>query len=190
MLSQQMNLGLFQPKKYQCDLCISQKINGVPLDVYEKRIAENDRARAEKIQDKVQALNGEFTLLTADVQSIQLVPFTPASSIYFKQKLVCRNYTICNLATEIVVCYVWHECSGGSEANNFTSCLLDFLDTELTDQERQEVIIFTDGCNAQNRNTILANALQYYVNTRNVIITQKLLVKGHTQMECDSFTLP
>lgn len=186
MLFQEMNLGLFQPKKDQCDLCVSQKLNAVSLDIYEKHIAQKDRARAEKVQDKVEALNGKFTLLTADVQSIQLVPFTPASSIYFKQKLVCRNYTICNLVTKKVVCYVWHECNGGSEANNFASCLLDFLDKELSDQERQEVILFTDGCNAQNRNTILANALQYYVNTKNVLITQKFLVKGHTQMECDS----
>lgn len=48
------------------------------------------------------------------------------------------------------------------------------------------VILFSDGCCAQNRNAILSNALLRLAIEKQVIINQKYLEKGHTQMECDS----
>ncbi|KAG8254785.1 hypothetical protein J6590_108141, partial [Homalodisca vitripennis] len=38
----------------------------------------------------------------------------------------------------------------------------------------------------QNKNAILSNALLHLSMESNVVIEQKWLVKGHTQMECDS----
>ncbi|KAH9635147.1 hypothetical protein HF086_009487 [Spodoptera exigua] len=48
------------------------------------------------------------------------------------------------------------------------------------------IILYSDGCTAQNRNVYLSNALLQLSMEKNIIIEQKFLEKGHTQMECDA----
>ncbi|XP_054270099.1 uncharacterized protein LOC128991320 [Macrosteles quadrilineatus] len=48
------------------------------------------------------------------------------------------------------------------------------------------IVLYTDGCTNQNRNQFLANALLHFSKQNNVEVTQKFLIKGHTQMEGDS----
>lgn len=48
------------------------------------------------------------------------------------------------------------------------------------------IILYSDGCTAQNRNVVLSNALLEMAMDYNIQITQKILEKGHTQMEVDS----
>lgn len=47
-------------------------------------------------------------------------------------------------------------------------------------------MVYSDACTAQNRNSILSNALLHLSFKYELSITQKFLEKGHTQMECDS----
>jgi len=47
--------------------------------------------------------------------------------------------------------------------------------------------LWSDGCCCQNKNTVLANALLDFAVCNKVVIDQKYLTKGHTQMECDSY---
>lgn len=182
-----LNVDIFQPRKDQCDLCFGFKQGNGSNDTYQQHLIEKNRAREEKSLDKDKALSGEVCTYTMDVQAVQLVPCLPAGIIYFKQKLACHNFTVYSLADKKVLCYVWHEGEGGLDANCFASCLTDFLDTEVSNEDKQKTKIFySDGCCAQNRNNLLSNALLHYSITRNVTILQKYLVKGHSQMECDS----
>lgn len=48
------------------------------------------------------------------------------------------------------------------------------------------IILYSDGCTYQNRNTTLSNALLNLSINSNVTIIQKFLQRGHTQMEVDS----
>lgn len=59
------------------------------------------------------------------------------------------------------------------------------LDEVLT-RDPKPVVLWSDGCGNQNRNCIFANALLNLAVEKNVQIEQKFLLKGHTQMECDS----
>nr|CAH7738743.1 unnamed protein product [Callosobruchus chinensis]CAH7745920.1 unnamed protein product [Callosobruchus chinensis] len=182
-----LNIDIFQPRKDQCDLCFGFKQGNVSNDTYQQHLIDKNRAREEKSLDKEKALSGEVCTYTMDVQAVQLVPYLPAGMIYFKQKLACHNFTIYSLADNKVVCYVWHEGEGGLDANCFASCLTDYLHTEIKEEEKQKTKIFySDGCCAQNRNYLLSNALFHYSKTNNVDIIQKYLIKGHSQMECDS----
>lgn len=54
------------------------------------------------------------------------------------------------------------------------------------DPNNKLIILYSDGCGAQNRNSILSKALLNFSMENNVCIIQKYLEKGHTQMECDS----
>lgn len=46
--------------------------------------------------------------------------------------------------------------------------------------------MYSDRCSAQNRNVSIVNALLQFANRKNIVIYENYLVKGHTQMECDS----
>jgi hypothetical protein len=152
---------------------------------------KKDQAKKEKAVDKQQAMDslkedhvGPKTLVvTVDMQAVLLSPSLQASALYYKQKLCVHNYTVYNLATHGVTCYVWHEGEGGLTSSEFSTCLCDYLEDN---PGYAEVIIYSDGCGYQNRNVTLSNALINYAEKHNVIITQKILERGHTQMEVDS----
>ncbi|CAG9828795.1 unnamed protein product [Diabrotica balteata] len=151
------NIDVYHPRKDQCDLCFSHKLGNVKQEDYESHISQKNRARKEKIKDKEDALEGKVCVFTMDVQAVQLVPVVPA------------------------VCYVWHEGEGKTDANSFTSCVIDFLNEELDAQEKDKPKIFyCDGCSAQNRNVTLANALQHFCNENDTVITQKYTQKTYT----------
>ncbi|KAJ4430834.1 hypothetical protein ANN_19425 [Periplaneta americana] len=128
-LIKEHNIALFKPKKDECDLCLSYKLHNVSDDDYNAHQLKKERARQEKSVDKKEAEEGKCCVFTMDVQAVQLVPATQASSMYFKQKLTCHNFTIYNLGDGSVVCYVWHEGEGGLDAHVFATCIANFLDT-------------------------------------------------------------
>jgi len=179
-----MNLGLFMPKKDQCDKCSAYKVGNMPKEDYDEHILRKEEARMAKNQDKKRAEEGQCHVLTMDVQAVQLLPYLQASALYFNQKLAVHNFTLYNLGNDDVVCYVWHEGEGEVNANIFTSCVSNYLENEINCDKK--VIIYSDGCGSQNRNVTLANALSALAKKKGITITQKYLEKGHTQMECDS----
>lgn len=181
---QLMNIDIFQPRKDFCDTCFAFKKKNISTEEYNDHVKEKDRARDEKDQDKIKAIAGQIQAFTVDVQAVQMIPHLPTGALYFKQKLKCHQFTVYNIANGDVLCYVWHEGEGGMDGNIFASCLIDFLQTEV--KLDTPIVFYSDGCSAQNRNVTITNALYQFSVRNNVEIFQKYLVKGHTQMECDS----
>lgn len=80
---------------------------------------------------------------------------------------------------------IWfNETQADLSADTFATCLIDYLLEHF--EEGKPIIVWSDGCTSQNRNSILANALLTFSNEKKVEVTQKFLVKGHTQMQVDS----
>lgn len=179
------NLSIFMPKKDQCDKCCEYKVNNVSEEEYQKHIARKNQAREEKNRDKISAESGECHTFTCDLMAVQLLPYCQASALYYKMKLAVHNYTIYNLSTHEAICYWFDESQCDLVASVFASCLVDTIEKTLS-TSLKPVIIYTDGCTAQNRNSVLSNALLHLSIKYNIDITQKYLEKGHTQMECDS----
>lgn len=184
-----MNLALHRPKKDQCDTCVSHNLGNVTETDYQQHIVNKNEARRRKEQDKVKAKesNGTIAMFTADVEAVMLAPCLKASAIYYKTKLCVHNYTVYNMVTKDVDCYLWNESEGGLEANIFASLLIKHLTTYLSRNSNTKVIIiYTDSCGYQNKNVILANALYQFCRNNDVKIFHNYLEKGHTQMEVDS----
>ena len=80
-------------------------------------------------------------MITVDVQAVRSIPKLEACYLYFKTRLNLHNYTIYNNATEEVVCYIWLETSASLTASVFASCLLDYLDQQITKIRNLERII-------------------------------------------------
>lgn len=104
--------------------------------------------------------------------------------MYYKQKLQVHNFTIYRLYDHDVTLYVRHESNGNVTANEFISCILDYISNLST--EVKEVTLISDGFNYQNRNKILASALSQVAKKKDIVIEQLYLCKRHTMMEADS----
>lgn len=180
-----LNLSLFHPKKDQCDVCCSHKTGNLTDEKYAKHIMKKNQARNEKETDKLDAQSGACHVFTQDVQAVKLAPYLQASAIYYKTKLCVHNFTLYNLATKEVMCYWFDESNCTLEASAFASCIIDHLEMVMN-QKLLPIILYSDGCCAQNRNATLSNALLRLSIEKNIVITQKYLEKGHTHMECDS----
>lgn len=180
-----LNLSLFRPKKDFCDLCCEHKVGNIEESVWKKHILNKDQARSDKDRDKEKAKNNELILLTMDLQAVKVAPYLTASSLYFKTKLCCHNFTVFDCGTSDATCYWFTELDSSLCASTFVSCLLDYLERHCL-QRKLPIVIFSDGCTYQNRNCIMSNALLNFSMLHNITITQKFLERGHTQMECDS----
>ncbi|GFO42950.1 hypothetical protein PoB_006945500, partial [Plakobranchus ocellatus] len=179
-----MGLSLFHPRKDRCDICVGFEEKSVEEVVYNAHRVKADRAQKEKADDKLKvAKNGQVKLLTMDLQSVLLCPRTNASALYYKTKLCIHNFTIYDLITKDCVCYVWNETDGSLTANEFATCVVDYLSQDLTPAE---YILYSDGCGYQNRNVTMSSALSYFAIENGKTVTQKILEKGHTMMEVDS----
>lgn len=185
---EEMNLSLYKPKKDQCDKCCEFQVGNISVDEYNEHIMLKDEARKAKVDDKERAINdSKVKVLTMDLQAVLLCPRLQASALYYKTKLSCHNFTLMNLATKDTTCYVWNETEGDLSASSFASCTTDYLGNLIRqDDNVQEIVIYSDGCNYQNRNIVLSNALLKTAVDNGVTILQKYLERGHTQMEVDS----
>lgn len=166
-------------------MCTAYKSRNLSQIDYDQHISKKDEARNEKIKDKENAKN----IFVMDLQAVLLCPKSNVSSLYYKMKLKVHNFCIYNLKTKDVYCFLWNETEGGVNSEEFATIVANFLTTEvcplLKDDDRR-IIIYSDGCTAQNRNSVMANALLNVAILNNVEIEQKYLEKGHTQMEVDS----
>lgn len=184
-----MNLSFFKPRKDQCDLCLGHKNGLIDDDIWQEHSQLKDCAREAKEMDKNSCLNNpKLVVVTMDLQAVLLCPKSMSSATYYKRKLSVHNFTLYNLATKDTVCYTWHEGQGGLEADEFATIVINYLESLSSDVK--EVIFWSDGCTYQNRNSTLSSAIyQFVTSTKNTnirVIHQKYLVRGHTQMECDS----
>lgn len=182
-----MNLAIYIPKKDLCDVCVAYETKNLSIEEYERHQELKKEARSEKEKDKLSVQDFVFTM---DLQSVLLCPKSTVSAMYYKTKLVVHNFTVYDLKTQNGYCYLWNEAEGALTANEFSSILVYFLQKEVipkvSDPKSQNIILYSDGCTGQNRNSILANAFVNLSMLHNVTIIQKYLQKGHTQMEVDS----
>lgn len=119
----EMGIGLFLPRKDQCDTCCSYQVGQVFEAEYQNHIANKNSARYEKAKDKCLAVEGQCHVLTMDVESVKVSPYLKASALYYKTKLMVHNFTINDLKSHHTVCYWWDESEGDLCASSFASCL-------------------------------------------------------------------
>jgi len=150
---------------------------------YDAHIVKKDEARNAKNTLKASA-SSEMVVITMDLQSVLLSPCLRASAVYYKQKLQLHNFTIYRLNDAAVDLYVWHEGDGGVGASEFTTCITSYIQ-ELPNTVKH-VVLVSDGCGYQNRNKSLSSALSDLAKSKQILIEQLILEKGHTMMEADS----
>ena len=178
------NISFQQPKKDKCDTCCEFETKNIEEDIYQMHIQRKQLAREEKTKDKLLGQQSEAIVLTQDVQAVKVCPFLNASALYYKTKLLCHNFTVFNINSHHCCTYWFNETDADLTANTFASCIVDYI--LALGAISKPVVIWSDGCGYQNKNSILSNALLSLSVNRNITIFQKFLERGHTQMEVDS----
>ena len=180
------NYALFHPKKDKCYTCVGYDVGNVCDVDYQAHITKKNRGLEEKEKDKVGA-DKSIVVLTSDAESLMVSPVNNSNAMYYRTKLNFHNFTIYNLESRNVINYFWTEVDGNIESSHFASIYIDHLSSILDENEDVEnIIMWSDGCSAQNRSSILSSALIALSAKYSVVIEQKYLEVGHTHMECDT----
>lgn len=126
--------------------------------VYNHHIVLKEEAWSEKATDKL--LNNK--VFTMDLQSVLLCPKSNVTSLCYKTKFAVYNFTIYDVKRLKGYCYLWNESDGTFESNEFSSIIVNFLlnlAASHPSDDDVEYILYSDGCNYENRNALLFNAL-------------------------------
>lgn len=95
------------------------------------------------------------------------------------------NFTIYNLYNSCT-CYVWDESNGNRGVNELGTCVLKFI-LDCCREEKKHIIFYSDNCTGQQKNKFMLALYVYAVKQLGIeSITNKFLIKGHTQNEGDS----
>lgn len=181
-----MKLSVYQLQIDACDTCEQFRLGLITVAQYEQHRLEVEEARLEKSSDKKNKFQWLLNLIV-DLQKILLCPLLRNALQYYLCKLQFRNYTIYNQHNKQVVCKTYDETQGGVDSSNFATLLVSFLEQQVEERpDITEIIVWSDGCAAQNRNVVLSNALLHFSITHQVIVIQKFFVKGHSHNEADS----
>ena len=180
--------SVFVPRKDQCDTCIGHKTGSVSDEEYEKHRELKTMAQQKKAEDKAASVeDSSLSVWTMDLQAVLLSPKTDASCMFYKTKLQLHNFTLFCLDNKEGYCYCWDECNGTLSSESFAWLQYNHFKTYLkAHPDIKHLIVWSDGCGYQNRCATVSNAHFHLAKEFNVLIEQKYLVSGHTQMECDS----
>lgn len=114
-------------------------------------------------------------------------PLVKNSVAFYKRQLWTFNLTIYDCSDGKTYCYLWHEGLAGRGANEVGSCVYKYI-TEDIKPEVEALILYSDTCGGQNKNTHVAAMCIVALQKSNSlkVINHKFLVPGHTHMECDT----
>lgn len=185
IFTQEFNISFFTPKKDMCDVCaiFENSDNKENLkEEQDKHLKEKELCRAEKAKDKA-----DENIVTAvyDLQAVFQCPKGDVSVFYYKCKLNVLNFTVCDLKTNKVECFVWDESNANRGVNDLGTCVYKYLEqlSLLNNDRSLNIVFYSDKCAGQQKNkTMIAIhlfALQKFPNLQS--ITHKFLIKGHTQ---------
>lgn len=101
IFSNEFNLGFYQPKKDQCDLCVSydNSNNEQKQDLeekYLKHLEEKTLSRSEKFTDR-QNITKDRKVVVYDLEAVLQCPRGDTSAFYYKLKVNSYNFTLTEL---------------------------------------------------------------------------------------------
>jgi hypothetical protein len=97
------------------------------------------------------------------------LPKLPDQSAYFSQQINFYNFTVVKgnskteLCPETVNSYVWVESQYAKNSNVIASAVHHTLVTHTFQETVEKIHLFADGCDGQNKNSIMMSMLAYYL---------------------------
>ena len=91
---------------------------------------------------------------------------TPCSNVslnYYKRKLAVYNLSLFSLGDKACSCFMWDETEGKKWSSEIETCLYQHI--KSLPASTISVILYSDTCGGQNRNTNVAAALRFAVDS-------------------------
>lgn len=168
IFKEEFNISFFTPKKDRCEDCVAfentEAAEKAKLeDKYRLHLREKELSREEKSRDK-ESISDTNIVACYDLQAVLQVPKGDVSSFYYKCRLNCLNFTICELKIDSTECYFWNEVEGQKGANEIGSCVLKFLEKKsASSSEQLNIIFYSDNCCGQQKNQFVFSMYIYAV---------------------------
>lgn len=187
------NLFFYRPKKDQCDLCTRYKFlaKDSPEEIAMRPLIIEHLDRSEqarklmKIDKNVAITDKTVCAVSFDLQQAMDLPHSLVGIWHYKRKISLYNFTIYDLSTKEGFCHVWDETKGKRGSDEIGSCLLRFIKIKIAEGVN-DFKFYSDNCSGQNKNQFLYSMLAKIAVDYQVKITQRYLVKGHTETAGDS----
>lgn len=187
----EMNLSIHRPKKDLCGLCVAYREGTTEIkeklqDKYARHISEKDEVRNIKTSCKNEC-SDTVRCASFDLQQVIYLPQSNESALFYKRRLANYNFTIYDLSSKKCVCNLWHEAISNRGASEISTAVFNFL-THYDAQGVKKVYLFSDGCQGQNKNSVMASMLLYFMmNSESVEeISLRFFCPSHGQSEGDS----
>ena len=181
----EFNISFQQRKKDRCDKCETFKIKsaeGILSDCeraqHLSHIEQKEDAREERKKDR----QSGHPVLCFDLQNVLTVPKAEISNFFYLRKLSVYNMTAHLSLDKDVYCCIWSESQSGRAGNDLASAILRILESVLTTHPQlKNLILWSDSCVPQNRNSIMSTAIKHFLNAHPDVesITQKFSASGH-----------
>lgn len=191
IFNSEYNYAFHKPKKDICDKCAEFKLDHTPSPerkvLQEIHIKNKDLAKTERDQDR-KIMDTKTAVITFDLENVFSLPKSNVSSHFYKQKLNCYNLTgHCNI-NKTVYCSVWNEGMTGRSGLDLANALIKILTEAVKDiPELTRIILWSDSCVPQNKNSIMSFAIQSFLNSPENIsvktIEQKFCEPGHSSLQ-------
>ncbi|KAG5873815.1 hypothetical protein JTB14_038081 [Gonioctena quinquepunctata] len=193
----EFNISFFKPKKDLCDECKTFNVIQNPTEqeirAKEEHMRRKSVGKAERDRDrKAHAKDETVGAVTVDMQNIFSLPKANITYFFYRSKLTCYNLTAHLDKIKMVYNAIWHEMICGRSGVHLANALIRILESVVDDNPKSKrIILWSDNCVPQNRNSIMSFAPQHFLNSSDwkifKIIKQKFNEPGHgTVQEIDS----
>ncbi|CAH2100965.1 unnamed protein product [Euphydryas editha] len=171
----------------RCDLCEEVPIkykegHTLTSDLQEKinrHKTEKMAARSNRDKDR----KGTIPVLCFDLENVLSCPKAEVSNFFYKSKFSTYNMTGHLSTNKKVYCAIWSENTAGRSGNDIASAVYKILTQVLLDNPHfTSIILWSDSCVPQNRNSIMSFALRQLIDKFSTLeqITSKFSTPGHS----------
>lgn len=182
----QFNLDFHARKSDRCDVCEEYRVASAQKIVsqekqllYETHVKEKDAMRQNRQKDRD---NKEVPVLCFDLENVISCPRAEISSFFYKRKLNTYNLTAHFSDSKTIYCALWTEAISGRSGNDLASAMYKILTRVEMEHDISELILWSDSCVPQNRNSYISCAVMNFLHANPQIskITMKYSVPGHS----------
>jgi len=197
----EFNLEFHKPKQDRCDTCELYKMkkedekyqHHMQSKKATKEERDRDRERVKSVPHGIDNGQQHSTLnapseavICFDLENVLSCPRANISSFFYKRKLAVYHLTAHCSIDKRGYGAVWCETTSGRSANDLASALITILNMIIRQHSAvKKLILWSDSCVSQNRNSVMSFALQDFIrnNAQIECIEQKFCEPGHSSIQ-------
>ena len=190
ILDTETNIAFHFPKKDRCDKCEEMKSVSDPSDgekaAFQAHLQGKEETKLERDRDRA---NKDAFCVCFDLENVFALPRANISSFFYRRKLNVYNMTAHCSVDKKGYGALWHMGQNGRTGNDIASAVLKLLSVIVEDHANdpriQHIVMWSDSCVPQNRNSVFSTGLKYFMTLHPEVkvIEQKFCQPGHSSIQ-------